>query len=270
VRVWDSTTGAAQATLQGHTNQVKSVAFSPDGKCIASGSDDMTVRLWDSTTGSAQATLRGHTDSVTSVAFSPDGKRVVSGSYDCTVRLWDSTTGAAQARLRTSAAHVTSVAFSPDGKRLVSGSYDRIVRLWDSTTGAAQAALKGHTGEVVSVSFSHHGTHVTSVDDRHNTRVWSLQTIIPGFQLPIHHDTLQTVPFPVFSIKDGWLYAQTSANGKLSRLCWVPDNRKPYEKSIAWNKSTVALGSKAGVVTILDCSQAVEQLIAEEGRTLGQ
>jgi WD40 repeat protein len=77
------------ATLEGHTGSVFALAFSPDGKTLASGSKDTTVKLWDLTTGKNIATLQGHTDYVRSVAFSPDGKTLASASHDRTIKLWD-------------------------------------------------------------------------------------------------------------------------------------------------------------------------------------
>ncbi|KAJ6553243.1 WD40-repeat-containing domain protein, partial [Mycena capillaripes] len=120
----------------GHTGHVHSVAFSPDSKCIVSGSSDGTVQIWDLKTGVALGEpLVGHTGRVTSVSFSPDGKHIVSGSYDHTVRIWD--IRAASVRLLEGHIDlVLCVAFSPHGKQIISSSSDSTVHVWDVETGA--------------------------------------------------------------------------------------------------------------------------------------
>ncbi len=122
VKVWDAATGQETLTLKGHTSGVTSVAFSPDGKRLASASWDRTVKVWDAATGQETLTLKGHTGDVTSVAFSPDGKRLASASVDQTVKVWDAATGQETLTLKGHTGGVKSVAFSPDGKRLASAS----------------------------------------------------------------------------------------------------------------------------------------------------
>ena len=114
----------------GHNSSVWSVAITPDGKRIVSGSWDETVKIWDLQSGEYLATLEGHSNLVTSVAITPDGKRIVLGSSDKTVRIWDFQSGKCLATLEGSSS-VWSVAITTDGRRIVSGSRDDTIKIWD-------------------------------------------------------------------------------------------------------------------------------------------
>ncbi len=159
-----------------HTSWVWSVAFSPDGNTLASGSEDGTAHLWNARTGEHIRTLEGHTGRVYSVAFNPNGTTLASGSRDGTVRLWNANTGA---HIRTlSGRHtswVTGVSFSPTGNILASGSLDRTIRLWNTRTGAHIRTLSG-TSSVLGVSFSPNGTTLASGNDDGTVRLWNART----------------------------------------------------------------------------------------------
>ena len=168
MRLWDADTGQPIGEpLTGHTAAVSSVAFSPDGSRIASGSDDRTraaVGRRHRPRHRRRSRMTRPHERVNSVAFSPDGKRIASGSDDKTVRLWDAATGQPiGAPLTGHTDSVSSVAFSPDGTRIASGSDDKTVRLWDAATGQPVGdPLTGHTGAVYSVAFSPDGTRIAS------------------------------------------------------------------------------------------------------------
>jgi len=179
----------------GHISPVTSVAFSPDGKTIASGSEDNTIILWDAATGEVRRQLKGHTNMVTSVAFSPDGKTIASGSYDDTIILWDAATGEMKRQLKGHSSGVTSIAFSPDGKTIASGNGDGTIILWDAATGEIRRQLKGHTWDVSSVAFSPDGETIASGSCDGTIILWDAATGEMKRQLKGHTNWVQRVAF---------------------------------------------------------------------------
>ena len=160
IRLWDVDARRTAAVLPGHTGGVYTVAFSPDGKTLASAGGDFLVRLWDVATRRNTAALSGHTGGVYSVAFSRDGKTLASGgdARDSTIRLWD--VASRRNTVTTKAAgFVPSLAFSPTGKTLAScnGDVNTTIRLWDAALREVAAMRGGRTGAVWSVAFSPDG-----------------------------------------------------------------------------------------------------------------
>jgi hypothetical protein len=138
--VYETDTGSQLFELQGHDRWIYSVAYSPDGKRILTGSGDRTAKVWDASTGEPILTLRSHAAAVTGVAFSPGGKRIVTGSQDGTAKVWDTATGKELLTLTGHRSYINVVAFSPDDQRIVTGSWDHTARLWEAATPQQVAA----------------------------------------------------------------------------------------------------------------------------------
>ncbi|KAF2830975.1 vegetative incompatibility protein HET-E-1 [Ophiobolus disseminans] len=164
---------ACLQTLEGHSNGVRSVAFSHDSTWLASASDNKTVKIWDASSGACLQTLEGHSDEVRSVAFSHDSTWLASASDDKTVKTWDTSSGACLQTLNGHSGWVYSVAFSQDSTWLASASDDRTVKIWDASSGACLRTLEGHSDEVRSVAFSHESTWLASASYDKTVKIWN-------------------------------------------------------------------------------------------------
>jgi len=163
------------ANLEGHLSVVYCVAFSPDGKRLATGSRDSTAKIWDLESGKAIRTLKGHTSFVMSVAFSPDGKWLATASWDNTAKIWDLESGEAVLSLE-EFNYVTSVAFSPDGKKLATASFDEAAKIWDLESGEIVHTFEDHTAPVWSVAFSPDGKKIATASWDETAKIWDVES----------------------------------------------------------------------------------------------
>ncbi len=170
--------GAVSSKLAGHSNEVRSLAFSPDGKLLATAGGNPgqfgEIKIWDVAAGKELRAWRGHRDNIFAIAFSPDGSKLATCSYDKLIKLWDAATGAELKTLKDHTDAVFALVFSPDGKRLASAAADRTVKLWDVATGARLYTLSDALDAVNTLAFHPAGKLLAGAGADRSIRVWEI------------------------------------------------------------------------------------------------
>ncbi len=252
--VWlcESAGGTPLFTYRDHKDGVWSVVFSPNGRFLATSSDDQTIILWhmqkDIQAQRSERQFLGHTNRIKSVAFSPDSRLLASGSDDFTARIWSVTSGESLHILRGHTGRIWSVAFSSDGRQLATASTDQTVCLWDVASGICQTILVGHQGWVLSVSFSPDGTLLASSGDDQTIRLWDLASFTVSKVLHGHAARVRSLSFH----PDGSLLASASEDRTLrlwdveTGACLnVLRGHTHGVRSVAFNPSGTVLASGA-------------------------
>jgi WD40 repeat protein len=176
VLLWDLAARQEKQVLLGHSGLFIALAFSPDGKTLASASTDQTILLWDVVKGQAKATLRGHAAMALAIAFSPDSQRLVSGSVDGVVKLWNAATGQLQATSRVQPGGLSGLAFTANGKQLVSLGGDGVIHLWDASASQGPLRITAGGEAIGALAFSAKAGLLNAVDQAGALRCYDITT----------------------------------------------------------------------------------------------
>jgi serine/threonine protein kinase/Tol biopolymer transport system component len=184
VHIWDTApglrwlrelvlrTGFNYVVYEGHASAIQAVAWSPDGRYIASGGSPNTVCVWDASTNDTVTVYQGHSDEVRVVAWSPNSQLIASASIDHTVRIWDANTKDVIFTNRRSSGVTHALTWSPDGRYIAFGNSDHTIQVWDIAAKRKLFTYRGHSGSVRAVAWSPDGKRIASAGNDHTVQVW--------------------------------------------------------------------------------------------------
>ena len=194
-RVAQRLVGAELLIQNGHTSEVKSLSYSPDGRFLVSGGRDKVVKLWDMQNGRLVRNFENQSSEVNAVTVSSDGSQVAVSGADSTIRLWDTQAGNLLQSIKGHTGSVNSVFFSPLGSTLLSGGDDGILKAWDARTGKLLKTLGQHSGKVVAVAFSPDGRKVASAGADKVVKIWDYEGATLLSTLRGHSKDIRAVVF---------------------------------------------------------------------------
>jgi WD40 repeat protein len=260
LEIWDATSREMVHQLQGHTSSVDSVAFSPDGKILASGGSypDNNIHIWDAQSGEQLRVLEGHVSGVRNLAFSPDGETLASSGWDATIYLWDVETGEVKGFNDEHTSVVWSSALSPDGNMLATGGDEGFIRLWDMETGQKLKTLNANSSRVTSLAFNSDGMILIAGTDEPNfaVQLWDVNSGELLNQFEGHQNFVQVLALS----PDGKTLASGGALGDNTVRLWDISKSRPAlhaieghrrsVKSLAFREDGQVLASGDGTGTI--------------------
>ena len=211
IYLWNTTTFTIFKTLTGHTDDVKSLAFSPDTNYLISSSNDNTIKIWNTTNWQNIKNLTAHTDEVTSVSFSPNGTYLASVSIDKTLKIWNTTNWEMMENLTANSTEFYSVAFSPDNKYLAIGSSDNSAKIWNTTNWNIIKNLTYNARYVYAVTFSPDTNYLASGGNGRTIKIWNTTNWIDFKNLTGHYSAVKSLSFS----SDGNLMASGSNEIKI-------------------------------------------------------
>jgi WD40 repeat protein len=250
---WRRKIASGHITLKGHAGLVERVAYSPDGKRIASV-HPRKVKVWDAATGREILTFDGHTAQVRDAAFCPDGHRLASAGGDEVVRIWDAADGTEALRLTGHTGFVHGVAFSPDGLRLASAGADGSIKLWDAATGREIRTLQGHSGPVFSVRFGPDGRRIASGGGDRIIKVWDVGTGKESLTLHGHTGAITGVAFR----PDGQQIASASMDRSVRLWDAVSGRQVLTQSGSMWPAASVAFSPDGRRIASASWAQIVK------------